>query len=202
MISAVVFDLDGVVRHFDPAHVAEIERRHEIPEGAIEAFAFARPHIDEVTTGRISRADWVERIAQHLGNAAAAAEWGTQPSRVDPDILELAGKLRAAGLVTAILTNGTDTIPTEAIDLDLPGHFDAIFNSASIGYAKPDVRAFTHVLEHLGLLGEEVFFVDDSEVKLQGARACGMLTHHFTGIDPLRAALARERIPSLGAVSL
>jgi glucose-1-phosphatase len=202
MIQAVVFDLDGVVRHFDPAHVAAIERRHAIPEGAIEAFAFARPQIEDVTTGRLSRAAWVEMIAQHIGSAEAASEWGSHPSRVDPEILDLAAGLRAAGLVTAILTNGTDTIPAEAAELGLTRYFDPIFNSAGIGYTKPDVRVFTHVLEHLGLEAPEVFFTDDSEGKLHGARSCGMVTHHFTGIGPLRTALAQHQIPSLGATLL
>lgn len=191
MIRAVVFDLDGVVRHFDPDHVRAIERRHGITEGAIESFAFAQPQIEDVTTGRISRAAWVEMISQRIGSAAAAAEWGSQPSRVDPNMLQLAAELRGAGVVTAILTNGTDTIPAEATELGLVRHFDPIFNSAAIGYIKPDERVFLHVLDQLGLEAHELFFTDDSERKLQGARACGMHAHHFTGIDPLRAALAR-----------
>lgn len=191
MIRAVVFDLDGVVRHFDPEHVQAIERRHGIAEGSIESFAFAQPHIEDVTTGRISRTDWVEMIAQHIGSAAAAAEWGSQPSRVDPEILQLAAALRETGIVTAILTNGTDTIPAEAVELGLVRHFDPIFNSAAIGYIKPDERVFLHVLDRLGLEAQEVFFTDDSERKLHGARACGMHAHHFAGIDRLRAALAR-----------
>lgn len=50
---------------------------------------------------------------------------------------------------------------------------------------------FLHVLDQLGLEAHEVFFTDDSERKLQGARSRGMHAHHFTGIGPLRAALAR-----------
>lgn len=196
MIRAVVFDLDGVVRHFDPDHVLAIERRHAIPEGKIESFAFARPQIEDVTTGRISRAAWVELIAQHVGNVDAASEWGSQPSRVDPDMLQLAAELREASIATAILTNGTDTIPAEAAELGLHRYFDPILNSAAIGYIKPDVRVFNHALERLGLAAREVFFTDDSKDKLRGARACGMLAHHFTGIGPLRAALARcELLP-------
>lgn len=196
MVRAVVFDLDGVVRHFDPDHVLAIERRHGIPEGRIESFAFAQPQIDDVTTGRISRAAWVEMIAQHIGSADAAAEWGSQPSRVDPDILHLAAELREVGIMTAILTNGTDTIPDEAAELGLARHFDPIFNSAAIGYTKPDVRVFRHVLGRLGLDAQDVFFADDSERKLQGARSCGMLAHHFTGIGSLRADLARHEFLS------
>ena len=196
MIRAVVFDLDGVIRHFDPDHVRAIEHRHGIAEGTIESFAFAQPQVADVTTGRISRAAWVEMIAQHVGSTAAVAEWGSQPSRVDPNMLQLAAELRAAGVVTAILTNGTDTIPAEATELGLARHFDPIFNSVAIGYIKPDKRVFLHVLDRFGLEAQEVLFTDDSERKLQGARACGMHAHHFTGIGPLRAALARHELLS------
>jgi HAD superfamily hydrolase (TIGR01509 family) len=192
MIRAVVCDLDGVVRHFDPDHVRAIEHRHGIAEGSIESFAFASPHIEEVTTGRISRADWVKMIAQHIGSDAAAAEWGSQPSRVDPQVLQLATELRESGIVTAILTNGTDTIPAETAELGLDRYFDPIFNSATIGYIKPDERVFRHVLDHLGFDAQEVFFTDDSERKLHGASSCGMHTHHFIGVGPLRAELARH----------
>ncbi|MEE1651384.1 HAD hydrolase-like protein [Brachybacterium sp. J144] len=73
--------------------------------------------------------------------------------------------------MTGILTNGTDTIPAEVAGLGLTSHFDPIFNSAAIGYIKPDVRVFLHVLEQLGLGAPEVFFTDDSEGKLHGTRS-------------------------------
>jgi putative hydrolase of the HAD superfamily len=194
VIRIVVFDLDGVVRHFNPSNVEEIERRHRLPPGAIENFAFRSPLIELVTTGRITRRDWIERIADHLGNRDAAAEWGRQPSRVDWAVLALADELRALGLGTAILTNGTDTIPAEATALGLDAHFHGIFNSASIGYVKPDERAFQHVLDTMDATGPEVFFTDDSPAKLTGAAALGMTTHHFMGIDPLREALRNAGI--------
>ncbi|GAB3808062.1 hypothetical protein GCM10028798_33560 [Humibacter antri] len=142
MIDVALFDLDGVVRHFDPSNVRRIEVRHGVAAGAIERFAFSSPLIEQVTTGRLSRRDWVARIAEHVGNPDAAAEWGRQPFRADRAVLSLADELRALGLRTAILTNGTDTIPAEAAELGLDAHFDEIFNSATIGFAKPDQRAF------------------------------------------------------------
>lgn len=189
MIRAVLFDLDGVVRHFDPAHVAAIERRHGLTAGSIHGAAFAGPALDAVTTGRISRAEWVSRVGDALAAPDAAAEWGAHPSEVDEEALALSDALRAGGIRTAILTNGTDTIPTELRELGIDGRFDAVFNSAEIGYAKPDVRAFQHVLDTLGLAGSEVFFTDDSASKLTGARELGMTTHLFAGVAGLRAAL-------------
>lgn len=194
MIRVVLFDLDGVVRHFDPSHVAGIEDRHGIARGALEAFAFSRPIIDDVTTGRISRAQWIDRIAQHVGSADAAAEWERQPVTVDRGVLVLADDLQRAGLTTAILTNGTDTIPAEAAQLGLDAHFSHIFNSASIGFVKPDPRAFQHVIDTLEVPGDSVFFTDDSAAKLKGAVSLGMTTHHYKGVAGLRAALRRSHV--------
>lgn len=197
MIRAVLFDLDGVIRHFDPQHVTAIERRHGIDPGAINRFAFSSPVIGQVTTGRISRSEWVDHIARHLVNEDAASEWGRQPSRIDQTVLQLADEIRGTGRATAILTNGTDTIADEATAAGLHNHFNPIFNSADIGYAKPDERAFQHVLDELDVAPGELFFTDDSPAKLLGAAALGIATHHFVDVAELRAAL-REHGLMLG----
>lgn len=188
-IRAVIFDLDGVVRHFDPENVASIERAHGLEPGSIEAIAFAPHHLELVTTGRISRREWVERIGVELGNDKDAEAWGSQPFHVDEEVLGLVNELRANGIRTAILTNGTDTIPGEVASTNLTSQFETVFNSAEIGWTKPDVRAFQHVLDAMQLAPHEVFFTDDSVGKLTGAEALGMRTHHFTGVAGLREAL-------------
>lgn len=188
-ITTVLFDLDGVIRHFDPHAVADIERRHGIDPGTIEGFAFSAPLLHEVTTGSLRRAEWVDRIAEHLGSTAAADEWSRQPYRVDAEVIELADRLHATGMITAVLTNGTDTIPAEAEQMGLHDHFDAVFSSAEIGHAKPDARAFRAVLDALEVGPHEVFFTDDSPGKLAGAEALGISIHHYEGIIGLRRAL-------------
>lgn len=188
-VRAVLFDLDGVVRHFDPAEVARIERAHEIEPGSIEAVAFASHHLASVTTGRVSRRQWIEQIGVELDNPDAAEAWGRQSFHVDEEVLGLVDELRANGIRTAILTNGTDTIPDEIESIDLGSRFECVFNSAEIGWTKPDVRAFQHVLDALQLASHEVFFTDDSAGKLVGAETLGMPTHHFSGVAGLREAL-------------
>ncbi|UNK69771.1 HAD family phosphatase [Microbacterium sp. H1-D42] len=189
MIRAVVFDLDGVLRHFDPVHVARIEARHGLPAGSIHETAFDASLLAAVTTGAITREEWMLRVGALLENTVAAAEWAAHPSTPDEDMLALSDELRASGIRTAILTNGTDTIPAELRELGIDSRVDAVFNSADIGFAKPDVRAFQHVLDALSLHPHEVFFTDDSAGKLAGAHVLGMPTHHFTSIDGLREAL-------------
>ena len=189
MIKAVVFDLDGVVRHFGPAVVARIEQRHGLAAGVIPRAAFTTDLLIPLTTGELRRVDWITEVGVRIGNAAAASEWGEQRPSVDADIVALAYELHARGLVTAILTNGTDTIPAEMAEAGLDQHFSPIFNSAEIGSAKPDERVFRHVLTKLDLSPGELFFTDDSASKLIGATSLGIVTHHFTSEPSLRTAL-------------
>lgn len=77
------FDLDGVIRHFDPKHVADIEQQHRLSSGTLESIAFAKPLIEEGTAGRISRADWVCHVSEMVGSASAAEEWGVY-RQIDP----------------------------------------------------------------------------------------------------------------------
>lgn len=193
MICAVLFDLDGVVRHFD--HDPELERRHDLEPDALARAAFDPPLLEQVTTGRITRAEWVARIGAAVGSRAAAEEWGRTPFRLDPALTGLADELRSRGIRCAILTNGTDTIAAEATESGLDRHFDPILNSAEIGHAKPDRRAFAHAAGALGLGPEQIVFTDDSASKLAGAQELGMLTHHFTGIDGLITALRDAGLP-------
>ena len=188
-IRAVIFDLDGVLRRFDAAHVAQIELRNGLAGGSIHAAAFEPALLAAVTTGAITREEWMLRVGDLLDSAPAAAEWARHPSEPDEQMLALNDELRTSGVRTAILTNGTDTIPDELRELGIDTRVDAVFNSAEIGVAKPDVRVFQHVLDALALEPGEVFFSDDSASKLTGADELGMVTHHFTGIDPLRDAL-------------
>ncbi|WP_223624027.1 HAD family hydrolase [Microbacterium sp. EST19A] len=188
-IHAVLFDLDGVVRHFDAGYTADIEVEYGLTPGSVLEAAFEPRLLEQVTTGKISRGAWVDRVGATLGSTTAAEEWGRQPSTVDTEVLAIVDALRAAGIRTAILTNGTDTIPAEAAELGLIERFEAIFNSAEIGWAKPDERAFQHVLDALGLEASEVFFTDDSAGTLAGAEALGMPTHHFTSADGFLGAL-------------
>ncbi|MBO3089175.1 HAD-IA family hydrolase [Cellulomonas dongxiuzhuiae] len=194
MIKVVLFDLDGVVRHFDERAVGKIEASHCLAAGSIAAFAFSEPHLTEVTTGRITRAEWVRRIGEHVQNHVAARAWGTTPSHIDDEVVPLATEIRALGLTTAVLTNGTDTVRAELRALDFPPGFGTVFNSAEIGYAKPDHAAFHHVLGALGLRAHEVFFIDDTPRNLTAAADLGIVTHRFTDVPRLRAALVEAGI--------
>ncbi|MDC7222650.1 MAG: HAD-IA family hydrolase [Spirochaetales bacterium] len=56
----------------------------------------------------------------------------------------------------------------------LKDHFSSIVISSLLGTRKPDKRMYLTALEELGLTPEEVLFVDDNILNLEGAREVGI----------------------------
>lgn len=188
-LTTVLLDLDGVIRHFDPEHVAGVEHRHGLRPGSLTETAFEPDLLERVITGRMRRSEWVGEVGRRVKHPAAAEEWMSERGTVDATMMAEVGKLQSRGYVVAVLTNGTDTIAEEMESLGLDVRFDAIFNSAELGVAKPDRRAFELVAAALDVAPTEVFFTDDSQAKLRGAIELGMTARRFVGIDGFRQHL-------------
>jgi streptomycin 6-kinase len=202
-IGTVLLDLDGVIRHFDPDHVRHVERRHGLPPDSLTDAAFEPSLLHLVTTGRIPRSEWTNRIGQATGSTDAASEWLAATGTIDAAVMADIARMRHAGLTVAVLTNGTDTTIAELDELGITESFDAVFNSAVIGFAKPDRRAFEHVCHELHLSPSEVLFVDDSLPNVIAATELGMTAiHHvdaaswLTTIGGLLQTPSRQRPPT------
>ena len=188
-ITTVLLDLDGVIRHFETDHRAAVEAAAGLAPGTLWDAAFDETLIEQLITGRITRAAWTAAVGEAVGNPRAAAEWLAEKGTVDAEMIMMIDELRASGTTVAILTNGSDTIPAELEELGVTPHVDAIFNTAEIGYSKPDRRAFEHCCGALGVDPTEVFFTDDSLHKFSGAIEIGMTSEHFVGVATLRDQL-------------
>ena len=98
-----------------------------------------------------------------------------------PVMIEAIQRIRAAGLLTAALTNN---FPDEANLRDgdeapmspLRAHFDGFFESSVLGIHKPDPRIYQHACRELGIDAPEAVFLDDIGRNLKAARALGMTT--------------------------
>jgi putative hydrolase of the HAD superfamily len=192
-IRAVVFDLDGVVRHFLPT--APLEARFGLPEGALYGVAFEPSLLDATVVGEREYAEWIELLGEELARRhgehtrGAALAFSQLEARVDEEVIDLIRPLRDAAYRVAILTNGTTRVEAEVAALGLHQEVEHVFNSARIGAAKPDARAYRHVLATLDVEADEAVFTDDSPAKCDGARAVGMHVVHFTGAEQLDAEL-------------
>lgn len=187
-IDAVVFDLDGVVRHWDLDVVARIELRHGLVTGALLDAAFGAELGEAAVTGALSYEEWLVRIADAVGSTEAVEEWRHHRGTVDHEAQALVEAVRASGCMVGVLSNATTRLEE---DLDVLGIdcFDRVFNTARLGVCKPYPAVFQRVLELLGLPGERVVFTDDLPDWAEAATTVGMHGIAFTGVDALRTEL-------------
>jgi putative hydrolase of the HAD superfamily len=97
-------------------------------------------------------------------------------ARFVEDALELLRELRAAGVRTALLTNGPSWMQRRKVDLlGLEAELDAIGISEELGAAKPDPAAFAATLELIDSSAEETVMVGDHlDWDVRGALDAGM----------------------------
>lgn len=196
--TTVLMDFDGVIRVFDPDHMRRIEQRHGVDGGHLREVAFRDDLGGLAITGGLTRSEWVRRIGEETGSPDAVIEWLSHRGSVDPGAVALIERLRSAGITVAILSNGTDTLCDELVELGIEDLVDHAFSTAFIGVAKPDPACFSHVCEVLGVDPTEVWFCDDTERNLSGAVALGMGVWHVTDMASTRAEL--ERLAAAGAL--
>ncbi|MFC0676030.1 HAD family hydrolase [Brachybacterium hainanense] len=189
--SAVVSDLDGVLRVFDPELWAELDERMSVPAGTAFRAILASPVLGEVIRGRMTHARWRERARADLAAAGvpagqahdAVARWAAAPARVDPQVRDLLIRAREAGRTVLVLTNGTDRVREEVAALDLAAVIgpegERLLSSHEIGSAKPEQETYAAAhrrLEELAgapLAADEVVLLDDSPGNVEAAMAFG-----------------------------
>lgn len=192
----LLIDLDGVVRRWDPAHLADPERRHGLPAGAIARAAFGDAHLlRRAVTGAIADEEWraevTDRLVAEYGPhaASAVAEWSEPSGAVDPDVLDLIRDVRRYTRV-GLVTNATSRLRRDLAVLGIDAEFDAIFNTAELGVAKPDSEAFLGACRGLDVKPERCAFVDDSEANVAAAIGVGLRGHRFRDVAALRSFVA------------
>jgi putative hydrolase of the HAD superfamily len=200
VVAAVIFDLDGVLRRFDAVAQARAERLVGLPEGTISRVAFSTEHVDAAVRGHISDEQWQAAVVASLSELVperaareAVRSWFNTGS-VDVEVLTLIQTVRRRCPVL-LLTNGTSRLERDLEIMGLASEFDEIISSHRTGFTKPDPRSYASADEAVcRLLGGHVaagsvLFVDDTPAHVQGARAHGWRTLHFTDASALAGGL-------------
>jgi putative hydrolase of the HAD superfamily len=198
-----VFDMDDVLYDYDwrvrmngleqlTGHdVAELRRRWWNDEGEWAAEA-----------GRFADADeYHAAFTEALGRHIPVADWiANRRSAMTAWPESLAAVERAAQLGSvSLLTNNGPLVEAHLAELapELVALFgDELHTSSFYGARKPDPRVYTNMLAHYGVSADRVFFADDLQVNVDGARSVGIEAHRFTDPAALNAAIERfaERV--------
>jgi putative hydrolase of the HAD superfamily len=190
--TALLVDLDGVLRRWDPEVPARIEAAHGLPAGSLTKTAMDWSRLRPAITGEVTHAGWMAGVAEALGAPRAVAEWQEYRGEVDPDVLALVRDARAAGVPVAIATNATDHLDADLRALGLTDEVDAVVNSSVVGAHKPTREFFAAAATTLRTPPDRMLLVDDSDRFVRGARVAGLAAYRWNGpadLPYLRAAL-------------
>jgi putative hydrolase of the HAD superfamily len=199
-IRAVLFDMDGVIRHWDDAGARAGEEAAGLPAGSVERVAYTVPEFALTQVGAVTAEDWAAAVGRALvaehgpGADVAARHYFAYAGRVDRAMVALVAAVREHAPV-ALLSNATDQLREHLAHHALVDAFDVVFCSAEIGVAKPDTAIFTHAAQVLGVDVAECFFTDDRPENVDGARLAGMHAETFTGRDDLVGHLRALGLP-------
>lgn len=185
VLRAVVVDLDGVLRRWDPAVIGDAEAVHGLPAGVLGAVAFEPGLLSAAVTGRISDGQWREQVAGELAGrfgrlaaAGAVSQWSASAGEVDEEVVAVVRGLRDQCRVV-LLSNATTRLRADLDRLGLTAALDEVFNSAELGLAKPAPEVFRVVCARLGVAPAECGFVDDTAGHVRAAEAVGLVGHLY-----------------------
>jgi putative hydrolase of the HAD superfamily len=198
-----VFDMDDVLYDYDwrvrmdglsaiTGHeFTELRTRwwHDEGEWAAEAGGFA--DADSYFTAFTAAMGTDIPVEAWLANRRSAmTPW--------PDSLAAVARAAELGSVSLLTNNGPlmeEHLAVVAPEL-VPLFGEELHTSSYYGARKPDPAVFANMLEHYGVPASQVFFVDDREDNVEGARSLGIEAHRYVDAASLTAAIERfaERV--------
>ena len=110
---------------------------------------------------------------------------------VEPGTVQLLQELHDGGTRIALLSNAGFDFGDAFRNAPFATLFEQVFLSAELGLLKPDAAIYRHVAETLGIELDQMVFVDNKQVNVDGATALGVTGHVFTDVHGLRGFLQK-----------
>lgn len=193
MIRNIVFDMGNVLVGHDGHGVCDHFIADERDREQVYTSVFVSPEWVMLDMGVIPEDQAIRQMCARLPERLhdtvrlCMREWHnycmTTVQEMDPIIRQL----KAAGFGIYLCSNANtrllecyrDVLP--AVDC-----FDGILYSTEVKCMKPQKEMYQHFFARFGLKPEECFFIDDVQLNIDGARACGMDGYCFADRDIAR----------------
>jgi epoxide hydrolase-like predicted phosphatase len=183
-VTAVIFDLAGVLVEYDQAALIEDVFADPATHALVRAEIVDHPHWVDMDRGVLGLEDAIRHSAERTGLPYAdvarflrgmSLQWVGKP-----ETIALLHRLRDKGRRLFCLSNMGDasTKYLEATQTFWDA-FEGIVFSCRVGLCKPEPEIFRHVLDRYGLVPERTVFIDDMAVNVGAAAGLGLHTIHF-----------------------
>lgn len=201
---ALVMDLDGVIRHWDPVSLYEDEDALGLPRGTILRAALEPALFDQAMRGELTADEWYAETGaavarQHAVDPAAVARaFAGVGWRIDQMVIDLVNQARRR-VPVALLSNASSRLVDDLRASGILDCFDVVVGSADLGACKPDAAVFVATSDRLRVARERCLLVDDRAENVDAARALGMLAVKFTSAEDLAHRLERAGLIDFGS---
>ncbi|MGB2791217.1 MAG: HAD-IA family hydrolase [Candidatus Moraniibacteriota bacterium] len=196
-IKAIVFDFGGVIQLFgggslleDIANVLQIENTD-----------FKQRYFEHNHLSHVKNVPWEQMIVSVVNTYNVSPEIIDEVNQlvsdyqsrrvINTELVSWFPQLKKLGYKIAILSNATTELRKKLHNLGIHKHIDKIVISGEIGFQKPHKEAFDVVFQKLGVLPQEVIFIDDAPKNLEKAAEIGYTPILFRGNDKLKEDLER-----------
>ena len=201
-LRAVLFDLDGTITDTEPIWAEVLDEVAAELGGSLTADLHAtmvgmpmRPSVELVHAAVGVERDW-EITRDELLARLAGRYRNALPCR--PGARELLAEVRAAGLLTALVTATERPLVELVLAHTLSaGSFDVVITGSDVQRAKPDPEPYLAALAGLAVTAEEAVAIEDSAHGVASATAAGVLTLVVPSDAEVPAGELRVRVPSL-----
>ncbi|MPQ98001.1 HAD-IA family hydrolase [Modestobacter sp. I12A-02628] len=197
-VSAVVFDLGGVLTESPLLAFAAYEAEAGLPAGLVvrlnstdpDTNAWARFERNELDVAGFSAAFEAEAAAAGY-RVDAARVLAALRGELRPAVVAAVRLLRAAGFPLALLSNNVAPMERTGQLGELLALFDVVVESSTEGVRKPEPEIYRRTVQRLGaavgrpLTPADCAYLDDLGINLKPARAMGMATVKV--VDPVDA---------------
>jgi HAD superfamily hydrolase (TIGR01509 family) len=185
MLSAVIFDMDGVIIDSHPAHRAawrtflrEIGRNVTEPELDFVLDGRKRSEILRHFLGELSEdeiREYGDRKDEFFKKAALNVE-------VIPGVLELITSLHDGGIPTAVATSASESRCRHVLDqVHLADKFRVIVTGNEVSQGKPDPAIYRLACQRLRVAPSHALAVEDAISGIRAAKSAGLTCIGVTG---------------------
>lgn len=168
----IIFDIGGVLILQPKIDWVINDRKLGLPPGETKKI------IDDCFKKKTTDKNFNEReyFAENYGRLMSWEQYQNvlneffSSEEINGPLLDWIKTKKQEGYIISALTNNTGALNSVLEKNKIVRVFDRIFNSAEIGFVKPDPRLFRYVLDELQTHPESCLFVDDNEKNTEAAR--------------------------------
>ena len=193
MIKNIVFDMGNVLTEYEPDLVCAHFIKNDAMKRRINQTVFISPEWVLLDMGVISEEAALKRILSRLDSeeerdlaALCFEQWHLYNMHPKAGMDKVVRELKERGFGLYVCSNASLRLPACSSRVIPEAQlFDGMLFSAQVKCMKPQKEMYGHLFSMFRLKPEECFFVDDWDLNIEGAAACGMKGYCFVGMPDL-----------------